>query len=147
MQRNTLALATIIMLLAVALGAFGAHGLKPRISPDALANWHTGVHYQMVHGLALLFLSFGAGQLEPRYLSFARLLFLGGVVCFSGSLYLLSNRELLGTAAQEAIVMHCLPAHRGEEITDEVMEGPQSVIFDEAENRLHAHKAILAALL
>lgn len=57
------------------------------------------------------------------------------------------NRELLGTAAQEAIVMHCLPAHRGEEITDEVMEGPQSVIFDEAENRLHAHKAILAALL
>ena len=57
------------------------------------------------------------------------------------------NRELLATAAKEAIVMHCLPAHRGEEITDEAMEGPQSVIFDEAENRLHAHKAILAALL
>lgn len=57
------------------------------------------------------------------------------------------NRELLETAAKEAIVMHCLPAHRGEEITEEVMEGVQSVIFDEAENRLHAHKAILAALL
>lgn len=57
------------------------------------------------------------------------------------------NKELLGYADQEAIVLHCLPAHRGEEITDEVMEGPQSVVFDEAENRLHAHKAILAALM
>lgn len=57
------------------------------------------------------------------------------------------NRELLEIAGKEAIVMHCLPAHRGEEITAEVMEGPQSVVFDEAENRLHAHKAILAALI
>lgn len=57
------------------------------------------------------------------------------------------NKELLALAKEDAIVMHCLPAHRGEEITAEVMEGPQSVVFDEAENRLHAHKAILAALL
>lgn len=57
------------------------------------------------------------------------------------------NKKILELADSEAIVMHCLPAHRGEEITDEVMEGPQSVVFDEAENRLHAHKAILAALL
>ena len=57
------------------------------------------------------------------------------------------NGELLSQAEKEAIVLHCLPAHRGEEITAEVMEGPQSVVFDEAENRLHAHKAILAALL
>ena len=54
------------------------------------------------------------------------------------------NAELLAKAAPDAIVMHCLPAHRGEEITDEVMDGPQSVVFDEAENRLHAQKAILA---
>jgi len=57
------------------------------------------------------------------------------------------NGELLSKAEKEAIVLHCLPAHRGEEITAEVLEGPQSVVFDEAENRLHAHKAILAALL
>ncbi len=54
----------------------------------------------------------------------------------------------LGAAAQpEAIVMHCLPAHRGEEITDEVADGPQSALFDQAENRMHAQKAILADLL
>ena len=53
------------------------------------------------------------------------------------------NRALLKSAAPDAIVMHCLPAHRGEEITDEVMDGPQSVVFDEAENRLHAQKGVL----
>ncbi|NLM52929.1 MAG: ornithine carbamoyltransferase [Firmicutes bacterium] len=57
------------------------------------------------------------------------------------------NREVMQLAAKDAIVMHCLPAHRGEEITDEIMEGPQSVIFDQAENRLHAQKAILAKVM
>ena len=54
------------------------------------------------------------------------------------------NAALLAKADPKAIVMHCLPAHRGEEITDEVMDGPQSVVFDQAENRLHGQKAILA---
>lgn len=57
------------------------------------------------------------------------------------------DAALLKLAKPSAIVMHCLPAHRGEEITDEVMESGQSRVFKEAENRLHAHKAILAALL
>jgi ornithine carbamoyltransferase len=54
------------------------------------------------------------------------------------------NGKLMGVANKDAVFMHCLPAHRGEEVTDEVMDGPQSVVFDEAENRLHAQKGILA---
>ncbi|NLN17141.1 MAG: ornithine carbamoyltransferase [Firmicutes bacterium] len=57
------------------------------------------------------------------------------------------NQDLLGKAKKDAVVMHCLPAHRGEEISAEVMDGPQSVIFQQAENRLHIQKAIMAALM
>jgi len=57
------------------------------------------------------------------------------------------NETLLRFAAPKALVMHCLPAHRGEEITDAVLDGPQSVILDQAENRLHAQKAVILHLL
>ena len=57
------------------------------------------------------------------------------------------NTELVGRADPNAIVLHCLPAHRGDEITDEVIDGPQSAVWDEAENRLHAQKALLVWLL
>ncbi len=57
------------------------------------------------------------------------------------------NSELLKSAKDNAIVLHCLPAHRGHEITDEVMDGPQSKVWDQAENRLHAQKAVLLRLL
>jgi ornithine carbamoyltransferase len=57
------------------------------------------------------------------------------------------NKHLLSLANKDAIVLHCLPAKRGKEITDEVIDGPQSVVFDEAENRLHAHKAIMALVM
>jgi ornithine carbamoyltransferase len=57
------------------------------------------------------------------------------------------NAALLRSAGPDALVMHCLPAHRGEEITDEVMDGPRSLIWEQSENRLHAQKALLVALL
>jgi ornithine carbamoyltransferase len=58
------------------------------------------------------------------------------------------NEDLVTTAGKDdVIVMHCLPAHRGQEITDQVADGPHSVLFDQAENRMHAQKALLATLL
>ena len=57
------------------------------------------------------------------------------------------NERLLKRAKPDAMVMHCLPAHRGEEISAEVLDGPQSVVLDQAENRLHMQKAILVRLL
>jgi ornithine carbamoyltransferase len=57
------------------------------------------------------------------------------------------NADLIREASDDAIVMHCLPAHRGEEISEDVLEGPQSVVWDQAENKMHMHKAILEVLI
>ena len=57
------------------------------------------------------------------------------------------NKELFAHAKSDAVFMHCLPAYRGFEVTEDVIDGPQSVIFDEAENRLHAQKAVMATLM
>jgi ornithine carbamoyltransferase len=57
------------------------------------------------------------------------------------------SEDLLNQAKGNCMVLHCLPAHRGEEITDDVIEGPHSAVWDEAENRLHVQKAIMATLM
>ena len=57
------------------------------------------------------------------------------------------NAEVMGMAKPDAVFMHCLPAHRGEEVSNEVIEGKQSIVFDEAENRLHAQKAAMVTLM
>ena len=54
------------------------------------------------------------------------------------------NDDMMSRAQESAVFMHCLPAHRGAEVTDAVLDGPQSVVFDQAENRMHAQKAITA---
>ncbi|MEO8588295.1 MAG: DUF423 domain-containing protein [Flavobacteriales bacterium] len=97
MDRRTLALASGILLVAVGLGAFGAHGLKTRVTPEALAQWRTGVEYQFYHGLGLMLLAAFGSSLSDRTRRTVCWLFLAGIVCFCGSLYLLSTREVLGT--------------------------------------------------
>ena len=56
------------------------------------------------------------------------------------------NAALMAQAAPDALFMHCLPAHRGDEVTDEVIDSPASVVFDQSENRLHTQKALLAMM-
>ena len=97
MDKRTLALASVVLLLAVALGAFGAHGLKAVVSPEALGQWKTGVEYQFYHGLGLLFLAAFGSALPDGTLRLVRGLFIGGILLFCGSLYLLSTRVPFGT--------------------------------------------------
>lgn len=91
MQRKFAGIGAILMLLAVALGAFGAHVLEPHIGEKAIGTYETGVHYHMIHGLGILLASVAAGfGGEARRLVWANRLFLTGIVLFSGSLYLMA---------------------------------------------------------
>jgi uncharacterized membrane protein YgdD (TMEM256/DUF423 family) len=81
---------SIAAFLAVALGAFGAHGLRSRLSPDLLAVFEVAVRYQMYHALALLVLGLAEGRLPAGTLRLSGILFTAGILVFSGSLYALS---------------------------------------------------------
>jgi len=101
MDRTFLLVAAVLGFLGVALGAFGAHALKSRLSAEMLAIFETGVRYQMYHVFALLIVSVAIGQLgQARLLGLAGWFFLAGVLIFSGSLYALA---LTGTRALGAI--------------------------------------------
>lgn len=85
-----LAIGAVLALLSVAAGAFAAHGLRARLTPEALAAFETAARYQMYHALALVACGASAPRLQPALLAWAAGLFIAGTVLFSGSLYLLS---------------------------------------------------------
>jgi uncharacterized membrane protein YgdD (TMEM256/DUF423 family) len=90
MHKTFFVIGAVMAGLGVALGAFGAHGLKAALAPDMLANFETGVRYQMYHALALLAVAWAAAQWQKPLLVTGGWLMVIGVVIFSGSLYLLS---------------------------------------------------------
>ncbi len=99
MERNLIALAGLSGLLSVALGAFGAHGLKARVSADLLQTWETAARYQAIHALAMLAAAWVLVQWpSARTAGLAGWCFLGGTLLFSGSLYalVLSGQRWLG---------------------------------------------------
>ncbi len=89
MNRFFLLAGAVLAGLAVAAGAFGAHGLEGRVSPERIETFETGVTYQMYHALALLFVGWWAAQTPGALVTWAGICFLVGIVLFSGSLYVL----------------------------------------------------------
>lgn len=90
MDRTFLLIGSFSGFIAVTLGAFGAHGLRNRLSPEMLAVFETGVRYQMYHTLAILIVALAAARLDGWLIRSAGWLFTGGIVVFSGSLYVLA---------------------------------------------------------
>jgi uncharacterized membrane protein YgdD (TMEM256/DUF423 family) len=90
MDRTFMFIGAIMGFLGVALGAFGAHGLRTRLSPEMLAVFETGVRYQMYHALAMVAAAAAMSRLDTRAAAAAAWCFTGGVVVFSGSLYALA---------------------------------------------------------
>ena len=91
-----LQIGSLYAFLGVILGAFGAHALKEQLTPDRLASFETGVRYQMYHALALLVVALLFQYLDERLLRIVGWLFTVGVLLFSGSIYLLACRDMIG---------------------------------------------------
>jgi len=131
--------------ISVAIATPGGYGLDAetlRLGREAAAATHaavevTGDPAQAVAGADLIYTDIWASMGQESEAAARRRAFTPYQV----------NAALLAKAPRHAIVSHCLPAHRGEEITDDVLDGPRSVAFDEAENRLHTQKGILAQVL
>ena len=96
MQKLFLVSTALAGLLAVVLGAFGAHSLKPLIGPDNIQIWEKGVQYQIYHALAMFMCYLFLRKETSPYIRNAGICFLLGIICFSGSLYLLATRQLTG---------------------------------------------------
>ena len=96
MQRTFYSTACVLCGLAVVLGAFGAHTLKEKLTPELLASFETGVRYQFYHGLALLMIAFFSKDVKNKFVQWAGISFIAGVILFSVSIYLLSIRDIIG---------------------------------------------------
>lgn len=96
MSRIFLTLGSVLASLGVILGAFGAHALKSKLSPENLQIFETAVRYQMYHSLALIFVFLLSQKINSSLLNYSGCFFFAGVLLFSGSVYLLACRELLG---------------------------------------------------
>lgn len=103
MQKIYLLIGTVLAGLAVALGAFGAHGLKKIVSPENVATYQTGVQYQMYHALALIVVGILSERIANHYLSYAGVMFVAGIVLFSGSLYLIVSFYAMNKTVPTAI--------------------------------------------
>jgi uncharacterized membrane protein YgdD (TMEM256/DUF423 family) len=104
MQKSIMLSGITFAALAVMLGAFGAHALKEKISPENLQVFETGVRYQFYHALALILLALAAEKYSNGPVQLSAILFITGIVFFSGSIYLLSTRELLGIESWKKIL-------------------------------------------
>lgn len=96
MDRVFFSMGAILAALGVTAGAFGAHGLKGRLTPEMLAVFETGVRYHLIHALALLAVAWAATRWESRAIPAAGWLFVAGILLFSGSLYILTLSGIRG---------------------------------------------------
>lgn len=103
MQKIFLLIGTILAGLAVALGAFGAHGLKRLVDAETVGIYQTGVQYQMYHALALLALGILGDRISNQFLGYAGFLFIAGIVLFSGSLYLIASLKAMNKVVVPAV--------------------------------------------
>ena len=98
-----LILGTLLAGLAVALGAFGAHGLKKLVDADTVSIYQTGVQYQMYHALALVLVGILSERILSDFLSYAGVLFVAGIILFSGSLYLIVSLYAMNKSVPTAV--------------------------------------------
>ena len=103
MQKIFIIIGAILAGLAVVLGAFGAHGLKKVVTPENVAIYQTGVQYQMYHALGLILIGILSERILNNYLSYAGVLFVAGVVLFSGSLYLIVSLYAMNRSVPTAV--------------------------------------------
>jgi uncharacterized membrane protein YgdD (TMEM256/DUF423 family) len=103
MHKIFLLIGTVLAGLAVALGAFGAHGLKRLVDTETVGIYQTGVQYQMYHALALLAVGILGDRISNHLLGYAGFLFIGGIVLFSGSLYLIASLKAMNKVVVPAV--------------------------------------------